>query len=131
MNEFANWGRWVAVSFFTVLGSDSLIGACLRIPSVIREHPNEVTYYFISDVLFWVPALFCVWGLLVWRRWALTVGLTLSLAWAVATGIAVVVVGRPADDSMLILIAATACLVSIWLRLPAVREKYSRRNQIA
>jgi hypothetical protein len=126
VSKVVNWGHWVVAALFAVSGGAWLWDSIARLPVVFREHPQEVTYYFVSDAFLWAPALLCAWGILKWRSWARTLGVILSAFIFAVYGIAFVI-ARKLDWAM----ALIYCSALMWLLLPVVGAEYSRRNQIA
>jgi hypothetical protein len=133
MGRLINWGRWLAVAFFAVAGADLLWSALTSLPRILREHPQEITYYFVWDAFFWIPTLMCAWGIFKWRRWARSLGVALSavdllLLSFICLSIYRSGAGLYAGWPLMTLIA---CFILIWLLLPAVRTEYARRDQMA
>lgn len=135
MSRIVNSGRLLAAGLFVFLGADLLWHAVAKIPEVLREHPQQVTYYFISDAVLWIPELLCAWGLFRWRRWGRTLGLVLSAMYVFSAGLSLgISLVRPAGFGLTVYVAVLMLIagcVFTWLLLPAVRVEYSRRDQIA
>lgn len=133
MNKVVDWGHWIVAALFAISGVDLVWSTVVTFPRVLREHPDDITYRVVSDVLIWLAILICAWGILKWRRWARSLGIVLAPFWCVAFGFAVSVglSSREKLDFEWPLLCLAGCLVLVWFFLPAVRLEYSRRKQIA
>jgi hypothetical protein len=133
MNKVVDWGHWAVGAVFVLLGADLLLSSTMHVPDLIRQHPQEVTYFVLDHALLgWLPAFFCAWGVFRWRSWARKLGIALCLFFA-AVGSGSWIYFRLAGrgDTPLLVMALLAGTVFVWLILPPVRAEYSRRNQIA
>jgi hypothetical protein len=128
-----SWGRWLSVIFFGAAGLYLFWGAITSLPKILREHPQEITYYFVSDALFWVPTLVCAWGIYKWRRWSRSLGIALSAVDFVGLGLICWSVYHSGMELHAFWPLATLIsgFILVWLMLPRVRLEYSRRDQIA
>ena len=115
------------------MGADLLWSAIIRVPVLIREHPQEITYHFVSDAFFWMPMLLCAWGIFKWRLWSRKLGTVLSILSLAMLGILVSIEFQHAGPYRggLLALALINCSVFVWLLLPVVRAEYLRRDQIA
>lgn len=133
MSKLVVWWHWLVAAFFTFLGVELLGGAISRIPTLIRQHPQEITYYFISDAWFWLPLLLCAWGIMKWHAWARTLSFVVSLLHVVFMG--VILWGdfhyAKRVSAEAVVLTLISCSVLTWLLLPGVKAEYLRRNQIA
>jgi hypothetical protein len=133
MSKVVNWGHRLVAALFAVSGAASLWYSIARLPSLIRQHLQEITYYFVMDSLYWIPALLCAWVVFKWRPWARTLGILVSLLDVAFVGIILwgdFNFGRGLRGETVIL-TLISCSVLTWLFLPAVRAEYLRRDQIA
>jgi hypothetical protein len=132
-SRLINWGRWLAVAFFAIEGADLFWSTMTSLPRILRQHPQEITYYFVWDTLFWIPTLMCAWGIFKWRRWARSLGIALSALDVLGLSIFCVTIFRSGAGLYAFwpLVTLIACFILVWLLLPVVRMEYSRRNQIA
>ena len=133
MSKVVNWGHWVVAALFAALGLDLVWEGILAVPSLLREHPTDITYRFVSDALIWITILICAWGIFKWRRWARPLGIVWSVFWVVAisVGFSMPVESGLRSNLNWLLFVLIGCSVLVWFFLPAVRSEYSRRNQVA
>lgn len=135
MSKIVHWGRWLTAAFFALLGTDSPWHALANLGHMFQEHPNEITYYFVSDAAIWIPTLACAWGIFKWRPWARTLAIVLSALNLATLAIAILVeprIAREFKPAWVTLGWAICCSwILVWLFVPAVRAKYSRVNQLA
>ena len=133
MSKIVNWGHWVVGAVFAALGFDLVWKSILGVPSLLREHPTDITYRFVSDALMWITILICAWGIFKWRRWARPLGIVWSAFWVVAISMEFSMGVRSDLRSNLnwLLWVLIGCSVLVWFFIPAVRSEYSRRNQVA
>ncbi|HXX19694.1 MAG TPA: hypothetical protein VEJ46_09845 [Candidatus Acidoferrum sp.] len=118
----------MTATFFFLVGAISLFGALTAIPGALHDHPREVTYYFISDLFFSLPALLCAWGVFKWRLWGHYLALYVSVVNLVVIGTALVAIRDRNLEIATACIAALVLCIMVWLLLPAVRKEYVRRT---
>lgn len=133
MSKVVNWGHWVVAALFAALGLDFVWNGILGVPRLLREHPTDITYRFVSDALIWITILICAWGVFKWRRWARPLGIVWSAFWivAISVGFSMRVESGLRSNVDWLLSVLIGCSVLVWFFLPAVRSEYSRRNQVA
>jgi len=133
VSKIVNWGHWVVAALFGALGLDFAWKGILGVPGLIREHPTDITYRFVSDALIWITILICAWGIFKWRRWARPLGIVWSAFWVVtiSVGFSMRVQSDLRSNLNWLLWVLIGCSVLVWFFIPAVRSEYSRRNQVA
>jgi len=135
VNKVVNWGHWVVAAFFAAWGLGYLLSAIVGFPILFRRHPNDVTYYVVSDAFFWIVPLLCARGIFKWHSWARTLSIVLSLVFAVAMAVLLFMDFRSGVKASFYfaptIMTAIAWSVLIWFYLPAVRAEYLRRSQSA
>ncbi len=123
MSRLVNWGRWVVAGYFGMIVVGSIAGLFAVIISRVRE--NQTLYPAYMGFFTIVLALACIWGLVTWNHWAYVLAIVLAGFGILTVPFTYKAVGlRAADWGFLIL----NCATRLWLLLPAVRAKYSRRN---
>jgi hypothetical protein len=129
LNKIVDWGRWPVGALFATWGLALLWGTITKIPSFLRQRPDEVTYYVLSESAFSIAVLLCAWGIFKRRGWGRSLGIALC-AFAFAAVALVPLLTREFDRG-LASTAVLACSTLVWLFLPGVRAEYSRRDQRA
>jgi len=126
MTKLVNWGRWVVAAYFGMIVVGSIAGLFAVIISHVRE--NQSFYPVYMGFFLLVPAVACAWGLVKWRHWAYVLALVLTSFAIFTVPLTYKVSGLHASDWELLILN---CATLVWLLLPAVRARYSRRNQFA
>ena len=129
MSKLVNWGRWPVGALFATWGVALLWGTITDIPNFLRQRPNQVTYYVISESAFWIAALLCAWGIFSRRRLGRLLGIALC-TFTFAAGVLEYLLTREFNRGEA-LMTVVDCSILVWLLLPSVREEYSGRNPIA
>jgi len=130
MSKLVNWGHWLVAAVFTASGLFFMANRIL--PDLVyavrgdrSPYPEYIRY------LGSLPFFVCAWGILKWENWARDLAIGLSIFELLSIVIVVALAGLHVVDASTVMFTALICVALIWLRLPAVRAEYSRRNQIA
>jgi peptidoglycan/LPS O-acetylase OafA/YrhL len=129
VSKIVEWGHWPVGALFATWGVALFWVTITKIPSFLRQRPDEVTYYALSESAFSITVLLCAWGIFKRRRWGRSLGIGLC-AFAFAAVALVPLLTREFDRGLALMVVLT-CSTLVWLFLPGVRAEYSRRDQRA